>query len=151
MSTPPLLTETDLARELYALVGKLRRRLREQSNPGELTPSQLSAIGRMDRDGPATVTTLAKAEGVRPQSMGATIAVLEAAGLVAGSPNPNDGRQTILSLTDRGRETIATGRAAREDWLSRAIQTRYSNEERELLAHAIPLLDRLTEPREVTP
>ena len=65
-----------LAGELRVVVGKLIRRLREQVSPGDFTWSQLSVLKRLERDGPATVTTLARAEGVRPQSMGATVAVL---------------------------------------------------------------------------
>ena len=79
-----------LAGELRVLIGKLKRRLREQANPGDFTWSQKSVVIRLEREGPATVTTLARAEGVRPQSMGATVAVLEAAGLVRGSPDPRD-------------------------------------------------------------
>ena len=45
--------------------------------------------------------------------MGATVAALEAAGLVKGSPDPNDGRQTILSLTPACAARFRTGRAAR--------------------------------------
>jgi DNA-binding MarR family transcriptional regulator len=65
------------------------------------------------------VTTLARAEGVRPQPMSATVSALESAGLVGGSPDPGDGRQTILSLTDTCQEWLKAGRAAKEDWLPR--------------------------------
>ena len=85
-----------LAAELRVLVGQLKRRLREQSSLGDLTESQIAVLRRLDSEGPATVTTLARAEGMRPQSMGANIAALEAAGLVSGAPDPNDGRQTML-------------------------------------------------------
>src|SRR5882672_9778771 len=88
-----------LAGDLRVLIGKLKRRLREQAHTGDLTWSQMSVLSRLEREGPATVTTLARAEGVRPQSMGATVSVLEEAGLVSGAPDASDGRQTILSLT----------------------------------------------------
>src|SRR6202030_2553037 len=84
-----------LTAELHALIGKLKRRLREQASAGDLTQSQLAVLGHLDRLGPTTVTALAKLEGVRSQSMGATVAALEAAGMVKGSSDPNDGRQTI--------------------------------------------------------
>jgi DNA-binding MarR family transcriptional regulator len=135
-----------LAGELRALLGKLNRRLREQAPPGEFTSSQMAVLGRLDRDGPATVTALARAEGVRPQSMGATVSVLEAAGLVTGAPNPADGRETILSLTDACREWISAGRAARKDWLFRAIRTKLALAEQNELAAAIDLLNRLAQP-----
>jgi DNA-binding MarR family transcriptional regulator len=134
-----------LAAELHALSGKLKRRLREQASAGDLTPSQTSVLGHLDRDGPTTVTALARMEGVRPQSMGATIAVLEAAGLVKGSPDSKDGRQTILSLTPACRELIRSGRAARHDWLFRAIQAKLTPHEQEQLAASMSLLNRLVD------
>jgi DNA-binding MarR family transcriptional regulator len=134
-----------LAAELHALNGKLKRKLRAQASAGDLTPSQTAVLGHLSRDGATTVTALAKMEGVRPQSMGATVAGLEAAGLVKGSPDRNDGRQTILSLTPACREMIRTGRAARQDWLLRAIQSKLSAEEQAQLAFALCLLNRLVD------
>ena len=134
-----------LAGELRVLLGKLKRRLREHTHLGELTSSQISVLSRLDSEGPATVTALARAEGMRPQSMGANVSVLEAAGLVSGTPDPNDGRQTILSLTPACRKRITAGRAAREDWLFRAIQANLAPEEQEELARAVELLKRLAE------
>ncbi len=134
-----------LAGELRVLVGKVKRRLREQADLGDLTWSQISVLSRLERDGPATVTTLARAEGMRPQSMGANVSALEAAGLVSGAPDPDDGRQTILSLTPACREWVKAGRAAREDWLLRAIQKNLAPEEQEELARAIELLKRIVE------
>ena len=134
-----------LAGELRLLISQLKHRLREEAHPGNFTWSQISVLIRLERDGPATVSALARAEGVRPQSMGATVATLEAAGLVKGLPDPADGRQTILSLTDTCRELIKAKRAAKEDWLFRAIQTKLSPAEQEELATALELLNRLAD------
>lgn len=134
-----------LAGELRILISQLRHRLREQTHLGDYTWSQTSVIIRLDRDGPATVSALARAEGVRQQSMGATISTLEAAGLVKGSPDSADGRQTILSLTDACREMIQASRAAREDWLFHAIQTKLSPAEQEQLATDLELLKRIAD------
>jgi DNA-binding MarR family transcriptional regulator len=119
------------------------RRLREQSHPGDFTWSQKSVVFRLERDGPATVTTLARAESVRPQSMGATVSDLQQAGLISGTPDPNDGRQTLLSLTPACVERIQAGRAAKEDWLFHAIQTKLDVDEQDQLATALKLLGRL--------
>jgi DNA-binding MarR family transcriptional regulator len=132
-----------LAGELRALIGKVKRRLREQSDLGDLTGSQLSALARLEREGPATVSALARAEGMRPQSMGTIVAALEAAGLVQGKPDPNDGRQTILSLTEACRELVMKKRAARQDWLVRTIAARLSPHELDTVADAVALLNRL--------
>ncbi len=135
-----------LATEIHAISGKLKRRLREQASAGDLTQSQLAVLGHLDRNGPTTVTALARLEGVRSQSMGATVAALEAAGMVKGSPDPNDGRQTILSLTPACVALIKNGRAARTDWLLKTIETKLSAQEQQQLAAAIKLLNRIVDP-----
>jgi DNA-binding MarR family transcriptional regulator len=134
-----------LAQELRALLGKLKRRLREQAHVGDLTPSQVSVLLRLEKDGPATASSLARAEGMRPQSIGPVIAALEAADFVSGAPDPTDGRQTILSLTDACRKWAQEGRTARQDWLCRTIQTRFSPQEQEALTAAVELLKRLVD------
>ena len=137
-----------LAGDLRVVLGRLTRKLREQGTANDLTWSQKSVLLRLERDGPSTVTALAQAEGVRPQSLGATIAGLEAGGLVSGAPDPTDGRRTILSLTPDCREWIRAGRAAREDWLFRAIESRLEPAEQKKLAKAVALLGRLLDSAE---
>jgi DNA-binding MarR family transcriptional regulator len=147
MSKPTIDARTArlLAQELHSLSGKLKRRLREQASAGDLTPSQTSVLTHLERNGPATVTALARLEGMRPQSMGTTVAALEAAGLVKGYPDPNDGRQTILSLTPACVALFKNGRAARTDWLLKAIQAKFTAQDQDQLAVAIKLLSRLVE------
>jgi DNA-binding MarR family transcriptional regulator len=132
-----------LAQDLRALIGKLKRRLREQAHVGDLTPSQVSVLLRLEKDGPATASNLARAEGMRPQSIAPVLAALEAGGLVSGAPDPEDGRQTLLSLTEACRKWIEDGRAARQDWLTRALQARLSPQEQSQVAKAVELLKRL--------
>jgi len=146
MSNLPSESVAATAADLRVLLGQLRRKLRDQAASEDLTWSQKAVLTRLEREGPLTVTALARVEGVRPQSMGATVAALEAAGLVVGAPDPRDGRQTLLSLTAACRDWILASRAAREDWLVRAIQTRFSADEYAELARAIDLLNRLVAP-----
>jgi DNA-binding MarR family transcriptional regulator len=134
-----------LAGELQVLIGKLKRRLRERAYLGDLSWSQVQVLSRLNRDGPATVTALARAEGVRPQSMGETVSALKTVGLVEGAPDPTDGRQTVLSLTAACMEAIKAGRAAREDWLFYAIQTNLKPAEQEQLAASLQLLQRIVD------
>lgn len=132
-----------MAEDLRVLAGKLRRRLREEAHVGDFTPSQVQVLSLLEREGPATVTALARAQGMRPQSMGETLSILKTAGLVSGVPDPNDGRQTVLSLTPAFRKKVKASRAAREDWLFRTIQTRFTAAEQQQLAIGVDLLKRL--------
>jgi DNA-binding MarR family transcriptional regulator len=132
-----------LASEVRLIAGKLKRRLRAHGSLGDLPSSQVAVLVRLDRDGPTTVSGLARAEGVRSQSMGKTIAALQAAGFVRGTPDPNDGRQTIMALTKASRNQIAGRRAAREDWLPRTIGSELSPLELRQLAAGLALLNRI--------
>ncbi len=134
-----------LAGELRALVGKFKRRLREQSHTCDFTPSQISVILRLEREGPASVSALARAEGVRPQSMRATIKVLESLRCIQIVPDPADGRKNVVSLTSSWQKRIKKGREAREDWLIRNIDGNYSSSELEILWQAVTLLKRIVE------
>ena len=134
-----------LAQDIRAIAGTLKRRLRGLAHGADLTPSQTSVLLRLEKDGAATTSSLARAEGMRPQSMAPIVAALESAGLVNGAPDPADGRQTILSLTDACRDWLREGRAARQDWLSRTIQERLSPQEQDELAAAVVLLRRLVD------
>ena len=134
-----------LAAELRTTLGHLKRKLRQQGGRHDLTSSQIAVILRLEKDGPATVSSLARAEGMRPQSMSAVIAPLEEMGFVAGAADPNDGRKTLMSLTKACKKSIEDGRAARQDWLAQAIQQKLSPPEQKKVSSAIHLLARLTE------
>jgi DNA-binding MarR family transcriptional regulator len=134
-----------LAADVRVGFGRLKRRLREEGGAAEVTPSQASALGQLEKLGPATVTELAQAEGVRPQSMGATIGTLEAAGFIVGVPDPTDGRRTILSLSPMAVEKFSANRTAREGWLFHAIQETLTSDEKRDLARGFAVLAKLVE------
>jgi DNA-binding MarR family transcriptional regulator len=134
-----------LAAELRATLGKLKRKLREHGGRSDLAPSQVSVLLRLEKDGPAAVSSLARAEGMRPQSMSAIITSLLESGLVNGSQDPNDGRQTLMSLSRKCQKLLTEGRAAKQDWLTTTIQKKLSVQDQEKLAAALALLARLVE------
>lgn len=133
-----------LAARLADVVGRLLRRLRSTSSEGLLTPTQRSVLARLDREGPATTAALARAEYVRPQSMRLTLGALESQGLVERAPDPEDGRKSVMSLTESGTATLAEVRAAKRDWLAQALAAGLDGAERRTVAEAVELLDRLT-------
>ena len=142
-------TQTGLASMLAAGIrtvsGKLKRRLREHGGRHDLTPSQVSVLLLLEKDDSATVSSLARAEGMRPQSMSAIVMPLQESGLISGAPDPSDGRQTLMSLTPKCVKWIQEGRAARQDWLTTTISQKLSAQEREKLQGAHELLTRLVE------
>ena len=82
---------------------------------------------------------------MRPQSMSAVMTPLQQVDLVVGTPDPNDGRQTLMSLTPKCLKWLKEGRAARQDWLARRISEKLSVREQETLRAALNLLTKLTE------
>jgi DNA-binding MarR family transcriptional regulator len=136
---------SDLAAQIRTILSKLKRRLREQGGRGDLTPSQISVLLRLEKDGAATVSGLARAEGMRPQSMSSIVTFLQDAGLVGSFPDPNDGRQTLMSLSGKCEKWLREGRAARQDWLTAIILQKLSAQEQQQLSATLELLSRLTE------
>jgi DNA-binding MarR family transcriptional regulator len=134
-----------LAAEMRTVFRKIKQRVREHGGRDDLTPSQISVVLRLEKDGSATVSSLARAEGIRPQSMSAVVTPLGEAGLVSGAPDPSDGRQTLMSLTPKCRKRLEEGRASRQDWLTATILQKLSAQEQEKLQAALELLTRLVE------
>ncbi|MFJ7949317.1 MarR family winged helix-turn-helix transcriptional regulator [Streptomyces sp. NPDC096354] len=131
------------AREVRVVYSRLRRRMRETYDPGDLTPSQTSVLSRLDKDGEASVSDLAVAERVRHQSVAATVGVLVERGLVARRPDPEDGRRQLVFVTDSGHTFLEDRRRAGEGWLTRALEDQCTEEERRTLLEATALLERI--------
>ena len=125
-------------------VGLLIRRVRAAAATHELSWSEAAVLGRLRRDGPATTADLARAETVRPQSMGATVAALEEMGLVERKPHATDGRQVNIVLTAKGTALCKSSKDAKLTWLAQAI-ARLDDKDRETLFAAGEIIKRLVE------
>ncbi|HEY4246135.1 MAG TPA: MarR family transcriptional regulator [Lacunisphaera sp.] len=139
-STPPV---SVLAEEFHLVIAQLVRRLRAEGSQHELSWSQLSAMGRLEIGGPATIAMLARIEAVKPQSMGATIAALERAGFVARNPHPSDGRQIVFSLTPSGRKVRVDGAKAKRKWLAGKIAEELRPVDQRKLSEAVGLMHKI--------
>src|ERR671933_701881 len=113
-----------VASELRVVLGHLVRRL---SAEHRFPLAHGAVLGRLDREGPRTVSDL------------------EADGLVAGRPDPGDRRRAPVELTDRGRSALEADRRHREGWLARTIADDLSGDEQAVLERAVGLLRRLAE------
>lgn len=131
----------ELADDLLTLHGRIRRTLLT-GKTDEVTASQTAALGRLLRHGESTVADLARAEGVRPQSMGATVQALVDAGLVERRPDPADGRRTLVRATDAGSRAREDGWAARARVLADRLAG-LSDDDRRTVARAIAVLEPL--------
>ena len=134
-----------MAAVLRVSIGLLLRRLRQVRPDGELSLPEMSALARLDRSGPATSSALAKLEQISPQSMGVTFAGLEASGLVARHPDPEDGRRAVLTVTEAGQQVLRDKRSARVAQLAQALSSGFTPAELSQLMTAAPLLERLAQ------
>jgi DNA-binding MarR family transcriptional regulator len=132
-----------VARALRLSIGLLLRRLRQAQTAGELTLPESSALARLDRGGPATSSALAKLEQISAQSMGATLARLEARGLIERRADPDDGRRVVLSATEAGRDALRIRRNERTEQLAQALSGGFTPSEIQQLKDVAPLLERL--------
>jgi DNA-binding MarR family transcriptional regulator len=110
----------------------------------ELSLTEAAVMARLMKEGPATTADLARAEGVRPQSMGSTIAALEDMGIVERKPHPTDGRQVTIELTAKGAAVRKSAKDAKRTWLAHAIGQLDKKEQATLFA-AGEIIRRLAE------
>jgi len=136
----------DLAAQLRVVLGALSRKIRERARFDGLSNPQRTLLLRLESEGSSTVSDLARAEGVQPQSIGQTVAGLRAAGLVEATADPGDRRKTLLRMTRAARQRAIVTRAAHEDWLFGVLESRFTPQEREQLRDSIGLLHRLLQP-----
>ena len=130
--------------ELSLATAQLIRRLRAETDTQQLGWTPLAIVARLDKGGPATTADLARAEAVKPQSMGATLALLEREGLVERRPHPTDGRQVLFALTAAGSEARRQRSVAKREWLLAAM-AKLTPAEQHILIAASALIRRLGE------
>src|SRR3984957_18411519 len=134
----------EVAAEIRGTLAVVYRRIRQTKQTEELTLPESSALSRLQHGGPMTAATLAKLEQISPQSIGVTVAALEAKELIQRHADPSDGRRVILSLTSAGDATVQARRSARDQQFTRALSS-LSAEERTRLLQVMPVLERLAE------
>jgi len=125
-------------------IGLLVRRARAAAASHELSWTETAVLKRLAQEGPATTAVLARAQGMRPQSMRTIVAALEEIGMVGRKPHATDGRQVNIELTARGAAAQKTASDAKRTWLAQAI-AQLDEQERETLFAAGKIVKRLAE------
>jgi DNA-binding MarR family transcriptional regulator len=139
----PKTLEVDVI-DLTQAVGLLVRRVRAAAASHDISLTESAVMARLAKDGPATTADLARAEGMKPQSMGTTIAALEGMGMVERKPHPTDGRQVNIELSTKGMAVRKSARDAKRTWLAQAI-TRLDEKDRDTLFKAGEIIRRLVQ------
>ena len=140
---PTMIRTAELASVLRVAVMRLSRRLRTERPDTGLSLTQIATLGTIDRHGSLTPREIAEHERVQPPSMTRVLAGLEQLGLIVRTPHSHDGRQHLVSLTKDAQDLLREDRRRREAWLAQRL-AELTVEERELLAAAAPIIDRIT-------
>jgi DNA-binding MarR family transcriptional regulator len=139
---------TDSAARLRMAIVRTARRLRQEAAgaAGELTPTSAAALATVERHGPLTPSELAGIERVKRPTATRTLGVLAEAGLVERTPDPDDGRSALVSVTAAGRERLRRLRGRKNAYLARRMRD-LPAEDVEALERAAAILEQILEER----
>lgn len=130
--------------EIRRGVTALARRMRTERPSAALSGNKIGVLAHLYRAGESTPTEIALVGHQQPQSLTRVFAELELSGLIARRKHPADGRQSLLGITDLGRDALRSDMASRDRWLDEAL-TSLTETERQLLALSAGILNRLAD------
>ncbi|MEU9986929.1 MarR family transcriptional regulator [Streptomyces sp. NPDC048045] len=136
----------EVAAALNELATGLVRHLLSDRQGVSLTT--VSALSRLEQEGPLRLTALAVAEGLAQPSMTALVQRLEAQGLATRVGHPEDGRVRLVGLTDAGRELLAQRRRAQSVRVAEMLAALPEQDVRalgEALCTALPLVRQMVQ------
>jgi len=110
----------------------------------ELSRTAASVLATLRDTGPRRITDLAEREAVAQPTVTTLVGRMERDGLVERRADPADARAVLVHLTAQGRERLDAMRAARKAVLEARLAA-LTEHEREVLADALPVLDKLME------
>src|SRR5690242_5428100 len=105
MPTAPIL-DAETASRLRVAIARLSRRLRVTAAGSEagLTPTRISVLLTVVRQGPIRLADLALTESLNPTMLSRVISDLAGAGLVERISDDSDRRAAWVEVTDAGRQ-----------------------------------------------
>jgi DNA-binding MarR family transcriptional regulator len=132
-------TLTDTAAQLRLGIVRTARRMRQEAaaEASGLTPTSTAALATIERHGPLTPSELAELERVKRPTVTRTLGCLEREGLVERTPDPADGRSTLVSINAAGRECLRRLRGRKNAYLAKRM--------RDLPAEDVAALERAAE------
>jgi DNA-binding MarR family transcriptional regulator len=133
----------DLASHLRLTIARTARRLRQEGGT-ELSPSMTAALATIERHGPMTPSELATRERIQRPTATRVIARLEEMGLIGRTPDPQDRRSSLVSVTPDATALMAEQRTRKTAFLAERLE-RLGAEDRAALERAADVLERMLE------
>ena len=118
---------------------------RETRNDGQLSLTERSTLGLLYPDVQLAPTDIARTEKVTTQSMSQVVNHLVELNFVTRTPSAEDGRKTLLSLTEFGRARVEQARLEKQEWLAKALHQKVTESEKNLLIDALTILTKLVD------
>jgi len=146
MDLKPANSLTDSAAQLRMAIVRTARRLRQEAatEASGLTPTSTATLASIERFGPLTPSELADVERVKRPTMTRALGCLEREGLIERTPDPADGRSSLIAVNADGRERLRRLRSRKNAYLARRMRD-LAPEEVETLTRAAEILDRMRE------
>jgi DNA-binding MarR family transcriptional regulator len=131
------------ATDLRVALVRIQRQLRSKT-ASDITPSQSSALSRIEQSGPVRLGTLAELEGTTAATMSRVIDSLADRQLIDRVPDPLDGRASLVRLSPQGGALLNELRARYTEVL-RGAMAELTDEEQRVVRRAVPVLERLSD------
>jgi DNA-binding MarR family transcriptional regulator len=131
--------------EFRRSVTRLGRLLSASMPKGELTPTKLTALGILHREGSLSANALASRLGILPQSLTRIIGDLENEGLLRRTRDARDGREHILEPTPRAVALMRAEGVRRDAVMREAMQRTLTTVEIDLLFVAARAINKLAD------
>ncbi len=137
---------TETAAKLRMVIVRTARRLRQEAatETSGLTPTSTATLATIERFGPLTPSEAAQIESVQRPTMTRTLGWLEREGLIERTPDPADGRSSLVAINAAGRERLRRLRGRKNAYLARRMRE-LTGEEIATLERAAEILDRMRE------
>lgn len=142
-ATPQQITPDTLAIDLRTAVMRTSRRLRVEATGDVITPGQYTVLAQLNEFGARTLRQLAEREHVQAPSMTRIVNALADQDFVTRTPDPDDGRQVRVDITDAGRTVLEEARNQRTAWLAQRVAL-LSDEDRTILSHAARIMQEMS-------
>jgi DNA-binding MarR family transcriptional regulator len=135
---------TTLASSLRLAISGLYKGLRKTiSSMAGCSMTEIETVGHIARHQRIQPTELATLTRVTPQSMSQILTSMEKAGIIRKTPDKEDKRKVYISLSPAGQDLLEQTRYERDAWLKKMIDETLTKEETDILARAIPILNKL--------
>jgi DNA-binding MarR family transcriptional regulator len=146
LSSPTPALDVDTSARLRVIIGRLSRRLRPTAAGAAagLTPTRISVLLNVVREGPMRLSDLAASEGINPTMLSRVLADLVELGLLERSSDEGDRRSAWVKATAAGRRLSERMRRERTDALNVALEA-LPDSQRRRIENALPALEDLAE------